>query len=146
MCNSLPLGPIFFMFLQFLGKFGTIIGWHPQFRVAAPNGKCWICAKGSITSPVTDPGWTQGGQLGCQLISWSNFAKTCMEVKKNGTGGGRFEKFNRCRSATANIWQYVKYSNIIYINYFIYMNPFCPRPLPHINIFTYIQYQYISTS
>ena len=37
------LGPIFFIFMQFLANYGQIIGWLPSpFRVGAPSGKSWI--------------------------------------------------------------------------------------------------------
>ena len=38
-----PQGPNSYNFMQFLGKFGKIVGWRPPWRVGAPSsGKSWI--------------------------------------------------------------------------------------------------------
>ena len=38
-----PLAQNFFIFMQFSGKIGQIIGWCPPFGVSAPSsGKSWI--------------------------------------------------------------------------------------------------------
>ena len=38
-----PLAQNFFIFMQFSGKIGQIIGWRPPFGVSAPSsGKSWI--------------------------------------------------------------------------------------------------------
>ena len=35
--RALPLGPIFFIFIQFMAKFGPIIGWTPPPRLGNPG-------------------------------------------------------------------------------------------------------------
>ena len=37
-----PPDPIFFMFIQFSGKLGQIIGWQLPSWLASPSGKAWI--------------------------------------------------------------------------------------------------------
>ena len=42
--RALPLGPIFFIFIQFMAKFGPIIGWNPP-----PSRKSWIRCYGVMS-------------------------------------------------------------------------------------------------
>ena len=37
-----PPDPIFSILIQFSGKIGQIIGWHPLLELAPPSGKSWI--------------------------------------------------------------------------------------------------------
>ena len=47
-----PGGPNSFNFMQFLGKFGKIVCWHPPWRVGAPSsGKFWIRHWGRHPTP-----------------------------------------------------------------------------------------------
>ena len=48
-------------------------------------------------------GVATGRGRGHQLIIWPKFAKTCMKMKKNWTGGA--SKFSLCRSATTTVNQ-----------------------------------------
>ena len=50
-----PLAQNFFIFMQFLGKIGQNIGWHPPFEVSAPSsGKSWIRYCNGVTSSSSE--------------------------------------------------------------------------------------------
>ena len=99
-----PQGPNSFNFMQFWGKFGTILCWRPPPGKLEPpsSGKSWICHCFFLLVKVADPG--SPGE-GANLLLLHLFY-TCVSFCSQGVGVGMSHCLYGC-------WSHVPFSGSV---------------------------------